>query len=115
MKTAACLDVMPPFYKGLSQGEMGLLVLVCMSILAVPGLALTLWYGKSLFIISALVLGLLSAFMLPRSMMRKLSRLKSHHCRHYASKRFHRWRHPERYILDTRRYATKRTHEEAAA
>ncbi|MFM2588241.1 hypothetical protein [Vibrio sp. TBV020] len=113
MKTAACLDVMPPFYKGLSQGEMGALVLVCMSLLSIPGIALALWFEMGIVLISALMLGIVGPFMLPKFLMRKLSRLKTHHCKHYAAKRIHHWRRRDCYITQTRRFATKRTMTEA--
>lgn len=113
MKTAACLDVMPPFFKGLSQGEMGALILVCIILLSIPGAALALWFDMGIFLISALMLGLVGPFMLPKFVMRKLSRLKTHHCKHYAAKRIDHWRHSERYVTHTHRFATKRTLAEA--
>lgn len=108
MRCASTLNVMPPFYKGLSMGEMGLLVLVCMSLTGLMGLALYAAFGAPLILFTALLLGALGAFALPKSLMRKLSRIKTHHCQHYASKRFECWFHPERYHLDTRRFACKR-------
>ncbi|MEZ9749051.1 DUF3487 family protein [Vibrio sp. 10N.261.51.A1] len=108
MHSASTLNVMPPFYKGLSMGEMGLLVLVCMTLTGLLGLALYAAFGAPLILFTALLLGALGAFALPKSLMRKLSRIKTHHCQHYASKRFERWFHPERYHVDARRFACKR-------
>ncbi|EJV0278461.1 DUF3487 family protein [Vibrio parahaemolyticus] len=108
MKAAASINVMPPFYKGLSLGEMGLLVLVCMTALGSVGVALYAMYDAPLILFTSLLLGGLGAFALPKGVMRKLSRLKTHHCQHYASKRFDRWFHPERYHVDSRRFACRR-------
>lgn len=108
MKAASSLNEMPPFYKGLSLGEMGLLVLVCMGVLGSLGLVLYLLYGAPLILFTSLLLGGLGAFALPKGVMRKLSRIKTHHCQHYASKRFDRWFHPERYHVETRRFACRR-------
>ncbi|WP_250132554.1 DUF3487 family protein, partial [Vibrio crassostreae] len=88
MHCASTLNVMPPFYKGLSMGEMGLLVLVCMSLTGLLGLALYAAFDAPLILFTAFLLGALGAFALPKSLMRKLSRIKTHHCQHYASKRF---------------------------
>ncbi len=104
---------MPPFYKGLSQGEMGLLIFVCILLTSIPGLWLAWVYQKAIFLTSAVIVGGAGAFVLPKGIMRKLTRMKSEHCHHYAAKRFHHWRHQERYIHETRRFATKRTFEGA--
>ncbi len=110
MKSASALNVMPPFYKGLSLGEMGLLMLVSTLVMALLGGVVYVLFGVSLVLISAPILGIMSAFAIPKSVMRKLSRLKTHHCSHYVSKRMHRWYHSERYHNETRRFACRRHH-----
>nr|WP_299144534.1 DUF3487 family protein [uncultured Vibrio sp.] len=102
------LNVMPPFYKGLSMGEMGLLALVCTSISLAVGAALYGTFEAALILPTSALLGALGAFALPKGIMRKISRIKTRHCQHYASKRFERWLHPERYHVDSRRHAGKR-------
>ncbi|MGI9949529.1 DUF3487 family protein [Vibrio hyugaensis] len=108
MRAASSLNVMPPFYKGLSLGEMGLLVLVCMSLTGLVGLALYVQFGLALIPLTALLIGAIGAFALPKGIMRKLSRIKTHHCQHYASKQFDRWLAKSRYHTQSRRFASRR-------
>ena len=108
MKSASALNVMPPFYKGLSLGEMGLLMLALTLVMSAFGVVMYVLFGVSLVLITAPILGIMSAFALPKSVMRKLSRLKTHHCPHYASKQLHRWYHAQHYHNETRRFACRR-------
>ncbi len=109
MQSAAILNTMPPFYKGLSMGEMGLLVLVCTVPIAVLGAVLAWQYDSIMLLLTGLILGPLSAFGLPNAVMHKLSRLKTHHCQHYASLRWDRFCHHQRYQCHSERFANRRS------
>jgi len=111
VKAAHVLNVMPPFYRGLSQGEIALLSLCGMVMLGAPGLLLALSTGHAIIFVSSFVLGALGVFLLPKGIARKLSRIKTRHCHYYAAKRIDRWLHASRYCLETRRFAPKRTGE----
>lgn len=108
MKSASALNAMPPFYKGLSLGEMGLLMLALTLVISLLGLVVYALFDVSLVLITAPILGIMSAFTIPKSVMRKLSRLKTHHCAHYVSKQIHRWYHSQQYHNETRRFACRR-------
>lgn len=111
MTPAHPLNVMPPFYKGLSQGDIALLSLCGMALLGAPGLLLAISTGYYILLVSSLVLGALGVFLLPKGAARKLSHFKTRHCHYYAAKRIDRWLHANRYLNETRRFAPKRTGE----
>ncbi|EGU42405.1 hypothetical protein VII00023_00515 [Vibrio ichthyoenteri ATCC 700023] len=109
MKSAACLNVMPPFYKGLSLGEIGVLTIVNTLILGVIGLFVAFITGWWIVFVSALLLGLLSMAILPKGLIAPLTRIKARHCQYYLQKQFDRRVNTERYTTQSRRFATRRT------
>jgi conjugative transfer region protein (TIGR03750 family) len=111
MKVASQLNVMPPFYKGLSQGEMGLLALIGMTVLGLAGLMVSVMTGYPIIFVSGLLMGVMSVFALPNAWMRALGRLKTHHCQHYLAKQAHRRFHASDYLTQSRRFASKRSEE----
>lgn len=114
MKSAACLNVMPPFYKGLSLGEIGAITLFNTAILSVIGLGLALMTGWWICLLSFGVLGLMSMALMPKGLIAPLTRIKSRHCQYYLQKQFDRRVYAERYITDSRRSATRRTMEKTS-
>ena len=114
MKSAAILNVMPPFYKGLSLGELGVLTLFNTSVLSVIGVALSLITGWWTCLLSALFIGMLSMALLPKGLIAPLTRIKTRHCQYYLQKHFDRRAYAKRYITDSRREATRRTMEKTS-
>ncbi|RJX68669.1 DUF3487 family protein [Vibrio sinensis] len=109
MKSTACLNVMPPFYKGLSLGEIGVLTIVNTLILGVIGLFVAFITGWWMAFVSGLLLGVLSMAILPKGLMAPLTRIKAHHCQYYLQKKFDCWINAKHYITQSRRFATRRT------
>ena len=109
MKSAASLNVMPPFYKGLSLGEIGTLTVVNTVILGAIGFFIAIATGWWITLLSFLLLGLLSMAILPKGLIAPLTRIKARHCQYYLQKQFDRRMHAERYITESRRFATRRT------
>lgn len=108
MKSAHVLNETPPFYKGLSLAEMGLLMFALTLVIFALGLVLLALFDVSLVMVTSPILGIMAAFAIPKGVMQKFSRLKTHHCQHYAGKRLHHWLHSERYHTQTRRFACRR-------
>lgn len=110
MKSAAALNVMPPFYKGLSMGELGILTAINTLLMGIAGMGLFIFTGFWLILLSSLMVGLISVLLLPKALIRVLTRTKSTHCQHYFQKHFDRWYRSENYHIASRRFATRRSH-----
>ncbi|WP_045407348.1 DUF3487 family protein [Vibrio jasicida] len=113
MKSSACLNVMPAFYKGLSLGEIGVLTLFNTLVLGSIGLVLALATGWWLCFFSALMLGLMSMALLPKSVIAPLERIKTRHCQFYLQKQWSRRWHSARYVTQSCRFAPRRTVEKS--
>ncbi|GLO64068.1 hypothetical protein MACH09_45760 [Vibrio sp. MACH09] len=109
MKNAATLNVMPPFYKGLSMGELGVLTTINTVLMSIVGIGLFMFTGYWLAFVSSLMIGLISVLLLPKALIRVLTRTKSAHCQHYFQKHFDRWYRNANYHISSRRFATRRS------
>ncbi|MFA0175360.1 hypothetical protein AB4472_09375 [Vibrio lentus] len=112
MKRVEILCVKPPFYKGLTASELGLLMAICTTAMSVIGVPISLMTGWWLVALSAFFLGVMSPVILPKRLLLALAKRKERHCRFYFAKRWHHFYYPERYLLRSETMARKRINHE---
>lgn len=108
MKSPALLNVKPPFYKGLSLSEVGLLTTFNTLIMTGVGAGLMALTGIGMLWVLSVFLGLVSVFAMPKVMINAITRAKRAHCQSYFEMKFDRFKHAKRYQTQSRKMATKR-------